>query len=630
MMKRPLVAALMLLYPLVAFGAAKTDGVDTSSLENAQTFDDLKAAYQDTSNEVMKKYDKQIDREEIIAAQGQVLENIEALDEVLAEDALKAEKEAKKNQDSEPEATLSEEDSLAQIEELQANADAMREKEQSFGNRMVGGTAMGTMGIGGQMIGSALAEQSADSDAEMDMAAYLATFKCDYGAGKNIAGGTLNVELPGANILLPIYTEYVTLAADLKTRKEALGMTPGIESNEILDAATSGLYDNVSTGVTGGAYASIARALMNPEGADAAAWAAQKAETSEQLKAGAITAGVGALVGISGNVLLNEIGPNKVEERSDEIMSEYDKKRRIIREELEEVEEDSLQQQLAAPAVEPFKISEAELACQSVGTWDAELNICHCNNGNQWDFYNLVCMGDEVINDNEYVCVVSGGTWGVGGCTCPDGYTLNTGNGRCYPDQPSTQEMEDAPQAEETESSELLRLYNESLFGDGVYKIENSDVLEQVIKQFAENAALFTDYPATLYLIAHTDRDDVRKNSSLCKDDKICDNDALSKARADSVKNYLEEHWPSNLTNVKIETQAAGEKCADQSASTDDKQKLDRKVVFYLFFDGVKADQENYKHLQANPCYKLNRKSSTVSEAVRDTNDFKKLFNNMA
>ena len=139
----------------------------------------------------MKKYDKQIDREEIIAAQGQVLENIEALDEVLAEDALKAEKKAEKNQDSEPEATLSEEDSLAQIEELQANADAMREKEQSFGNRMVGGAAMGTMGIGGQMIGSALAEQSADSDAEMDMAAYLATFKCDYGAGKNIAGGTL-------------------------------------------------------------------------------------------------------------------------------------------------------------------------------------------------------------------------------------------------------------------------------------------------------------------------------------------------------------------------------------------------------------------------------------------------------
>ena len=208
--------------------------------------------------------------------------------------------------------------------------------------------------------------------------------------------------------------------------------------------------------------------------------------------------------------------------------------------------------------------------------------------------------------------------------------SLNTGNGRCYPDQPSTQEKEDAPQAEETESSELLRLYNESLFGDGMYKIENSDVLDYVIEQFAENAASFTDYPATLYLIAHTDRDDVRKNSSLCQNDNICDNDALSEARANSVKSYLEKRWPSNLKNVNIETQAAGEKCADQSASTDDKQKLDRKVVFYLFFDGVEADQENYKQLQDNPCYKLNGESSTVSEVVIDTNDLKKLFSNMA
>lgn len=623
MMKRPLVAALMLLYPLVAFGAAKTDGVDTASLENAKTIEELTAAYQTSAQAVIQKYKSQnVDQKELDAANKQVTENITSVTEAQKDGSLDDALE----DTTEP--TLSEEDSLAQIEELQANADAMREKEQSFGNRMVGGAAMGTMGIGGQMIGSALAEQSADSDAEMDMAAYLATFKCDYGAGKNIAGGTLNVELPGANILLPIYTEYVTLAADLKTRKEALGMAPGIESNEILDAATSGLYDNVSTGVTGGAYASIARALMNPEGADAAAWAAQKAETSEQLKAGAITAGVGALVGISGNVLLNEIGPNKVEERSDEIMSEYDKKRRIIREELEEVEEDSLRQQLAGPAVEPFKISEAESACQSVGTWDAELNICHCNNGNQWDFYNLVCMGDEVINGDS--CFDSGGEWDGDKCVCPDKYRLNPSDGRCYPDQLSTQETEDAPQAEETESPELLRLYNESLFGDGVYKIENSKVLDDVIEDFEENAASFTDYPATLYLIAHTDRDDVRKNSSLCRNDKICDNDALSEARANSVKNYLKEHWPSNLTDVKIKTQAAGEKCADQSAISDDKQKLDRKVVFYLFFDDVKADQEYYEQLQDNPCYKLNRKSSTVSEAVRETNVLKKLFSNMA
>ena len=549
MMKRPLVAALMLLYPLVAFGAAKTDGVDTSSLENAQTFDDLKAAYQDTSNEVMKKYDKQIDREEIIAAQGQVLENIEALDEVLAEDALKAEKKAEKNQADAPEAILSEEDSLAQIEELQANADAMREKEQSFGNRMVGGTAMGTMGIGGQMIGSALAEQSADSDAEMDMAAYLATFKCDYGAGMNIAGGTLNVELPGANILLPIYTEYVTLAADLKTRKEALGMAPGIESNEILDAATSGLYDNVSTGVTGGAYASIARALMNPEGADAAAWAAQKAETSEQLKAGAITAGVGALVGISGNVLLNEIGPNKVEERSDEIMSEYDKKRRIIREELKEIEEESLEQQLAGPAIEPIKTPEIE--------------------------YDIEITEEDLVVDTS----LDLGSTDVS--INPLTSTL-------------TDEIEITPK--------LAIVYDQTLFESGSYTIKKPNDLDKIIQTLNNHHDGFENNPARLYLIAHTDNNKIIQTSDLCAKEKICTNEQLSAKRALSAADYIQTNWKNRPENVKIISRGVGAQCAKVKTGSQEDKKTDRKVVFYLFYDNSESDQADLQKLQSDPC----------------------------
>lgn len=546
MMKRPLVATLMLLYPLVAFGAAKTDGVDTSSLENAQTFDDLKAAYQDTSNEVIKKYDKQIDREEIIAAQGQVLENIEALDEMLAEDALKAEK----NQSDAPEAILSEEDSLAQIEELQANADAMREKEQSFGNRMVGGAAMGTMGIGGQMIGSALAEQSADSDAEMDMAAYLATFKCDYGAGMNITGGTMNVELPGANILLPIYTEYVTLAADLKTRKEALGMTPGIESNEILDAATSGLYDNVSTGVTGGAYASIARALMNPEGADAAAWAAQKAETSEQLKAGAITAGVGALVGISGNVLLNEIGPNKVEERSDEIMSEYDKKRRIIREELKAVEEDSLEQQITeAPDVEPIKIPEIE--------------------------YDIEITEEDIVVDTSL--------------------DLGLTNVSINPlTSTLTDEIEITP--------ELAIVYDQTLFESGSYTIKKPNDLDKIIQTLNNHHDGFENNPARLYLIAHTDNNKIIQTSDLCAEEKICTNEQLSAKRALSAADYIQTNWKNRPENVKIISRGVGAQCAKVKTGSQEDKKTDRKVVFYLFYDNSESDQADLQKLQSDPC----------------------------
>ena len=205
------------------------------------------------------------------------------------------------------EPTLSQEDAQKQIAELQENADAMKEREQSLANRMIGGAGIGAMGIGGMQVASALAEQNADADAERDMAAYLATFKCDYGQGMTISGGETNIQLPGANVLLPIYNEYTTLAADLKTRKEALGMSPGIESEVILDAATSGLYDNAATGITDGAYTSLARALSDPTGADAAEWAAQKSDTSSQLKTGAIVGGAGVAGGAVGDVLINNV-----------------------------------------------------------------------------------------------------------------------------------------------------------------------------------------------------------------------------------------------------------------------------------------------------------------------------------
>lgn len=185
--------------------------------------------------------------------------------------------------------------------------DEAKAREQSLANRLISGVAIGAGGIGGMQLASALAEQRADADAERDMAAYLATFHCDYGAGRNISGGEVNVQLPGANVLLPLYNEYTTLAADLKTRKEALGMAPGIESEVILDAATSGLYDNAATGITEGTYTSISRALMNPNGADAAEWAVQTEQTAQQVKTGGTVAGAGLGVGLVGNIAENVV-----------------------------------------------------------------------------------------------------------------------------------------------------------------------------------------------------------------------------------------------------------------------------------------------------------------------------------
>lgn len=219
------------------------------------------------------------------------------------------------------EPTLSEEDSQKKINELQENADAMHEKEQSTANKLLGGASIGAMGIGGMQTASAIAEKRADEEAERDMAAYIATFRCDFGQGRNIQGGETEIALPGASELSPLYTEFMELAADLKIRKEALGLRAGIESEVIIDSATTGLYDDVSLGKTDGAYTSLYRALTDSDSADAAEWAEQKSDTASQLKTGATLLGVGAVASVAGNLLINRNAP---EEKSDEINAKYE------------------------------------------------------------------------------------------------------------------------------------------------------------------------------------------------------------------------------------------------------------------------------------------------------------------
>lgn len=216
---------------------------------------------------------------------------------------------------------LSEADSRARVDELRENAKKMHDKETSTANKLIGAAGIGATGIGTSQALSALAEQRADQNAEDDMRAYLATFKCDYGMGKNINGGDMGIELPGGNELTQYVTQYKTLAADLKVRKDALGMSPGIESETIIDAADTGLYDNAATGKTDGAFTSLSRALGDKTGADAQAWAQQKADTANKLKTGAIVAGIGVMGGTIANQTVNS-GTNK-QNKSDEILAKY-------------------------------------------------------------------------------------------------------------------------------------------------------------------------------------------------------------------------------------------------------------------------------------------------------------------
>ena len=208
----------------------------------------------------------------------------------------------------------------------------MKEKETSTANKALGAASMGATGLGVSQILQSTAEQNSDQRAESDMAAYLETFRCDFGNGQNIRGGQTAIVLPAGNALMQLYNEYKTLAQDLKSAKETLGMSPGIESETIFDKANTGLYDNVSIGKTDGAFTSLSRALADPTGTDATEWDDQKSDTSKTLKTGMITTGAGIVGGIAGNMLINKDAP---QESSDKIKQKYEAESKKMDKDLE-------------------------------------------------------------------------------------------------------------------------------------------------------------------------------------------------------------------------------------------------------------------------------------------------------
>ena len=73
------------------------------------------------------------------------------------------------------------------LEELEDNAQKMRDKEQSTENKLLGAAGMGLTGTGMMQTMSAGAEQKADEAAELDMKNYLATMHCSYAPSRQFA-----------------------------------------------------------------------------------------------------------------------------------------------------------------------------------------------------------------------------------------------------------------------------------------------------------------------------------------------------------------------------------------------------------------------------------------------------------
>ena len=213
-----------------------------------------------------------------------------------------------------------EEHDVPDLDAMSAAANAAYQDEynnsQSLANRLLGGGSTLMTGEGAMAAASAYAEQRADKAAEQDMAAYLATFKCEYGKGKSFNGGNTEITLPGGNELTGYYTEYKQIADRVKEYKTALGLRPGIESEVLYEHAQTGLYQYENIGITGGAYTSLSRALQDSESKDATDWEQQKSDTAEKLKKGLIAAASGVIAGVAGNYFIN--GKRQRQELKDE------------------------------------------------------------------------------------------------------------------------------------------------------------------------------------------------------------------------------------------------------------------------------------------------------------------------
>ena len=193
------------------------------------------------------------------------------------------------------------------IRKLDEEYQNKKKTEQSLANRTLTATAIAATGIGTMELLQGRAEQKADKEAAESMAAYIATMRCTYGEDKQVKAGPDEIELPGGNNqdLMNYRAEYLALANDLKERKTALGMKPGIESEEIIDKAATGLYDDENLGITSGAYASLYRAQMLGSETDQAKIDEAAKTSKNRVLGGAIAAGAGLVIGVAGNSLIN-------------------------------------------------------------------------------------------------------------------------------------------------------------------------------------------------------------------------------------------------------------------------------------------------------------------------------------
>lgn len=582
-MKKLYIISLLTILALPAFADDATN-----PFTNATTVDEAWNIFETKSQDILNAYESKLQKREF-----KKLKDLR--DELLkgkpsADKKDKASKDDKKQekQKGKVKKELTEEEKEKKLNELRDNAKAMKEKEQSTENKLLGAAGIGATGIGGMQLASGLAEKNADEDAEMTMKAYLATFTCRYGE-KRVAGGEVDIELPGGNELVSLYSEYVTLANDLKVRKQALGVKPGIESEAILDGATTGLYDDVGTGKTSGTYASLARALQDPNGEDAKLWAAQKQEAADKIKKGAITAGVGAVGSLVANLAINAKAPK---EKSAEIKRKYSKLEdsfKEIEKEIEKLPDPTCTDSGADGGTYP------NCTCATANSyWDANQGTCITCESNQevqddkcvpktCNLTGLVqenacaCIDTAEESNTECKCKLTGAV-NKNTCAC-DANATQTGN-KCECNSNFDEKTENgvttcvAKAIIQSEEIATISLAADTFFDSNKYDISDAKkqaLVGQIWTAIEEQQPNATEEILKETCITLTGHADYTGN------DKI--NNPLSENRAKAVRDVLIEQSKGTLTNDNFITTGQGStQCDKNKYNTKAKRAECRKV----------------------------------------------------
>lgn len=550
-MKKLYIISLLTILALPAFANDATN-----PFTNAKTVDEAWNIFETKSQDILDAYEEKLHKKEF--------KKLKDLREELLGKKPKTDNKAETKKETElKKSELTDAEKEEKLNELRDNAEAMKEKEQSTANKLLGAAGIGATGIGGMQLASGLAEQQADNDAENAMKAYLSTFTCKYG-NNHVNGGDTDVELPGGNELVSLYSEYVALANDLKVRKQALDIKPGIESEAILDSATSGLYDDVGTGKMSGIYTSLARALQNPDGEDAKMWAEQKQASADKVKTGAITAGVGAVGSLIGNLAINAKAPK---ERSAEIKRKYSN----LQYKFKEIEKE-LQQQKGPTVPDCSKIPNSYLdanqgkCIKCASNQEVKENKCVVKNCTNLTGHvkEDTCACKDTAKETNKVCICQlTGAYNADTCEC-DANATQTGN-KCTCNGEFTEENGICKPTVAVNSEEIATV---NIPADTTFEFGKSDISDQnkeklITKIWTELESEAAEQKTTIdnilqetciVIVGHTDYiGSVEYNKT------------LSEQRAKSIQDILIAKSNNKLTTDNIKTYGQGPTKCDKN-----------------------------------------------------------------